>query len=209
MVPGTKTAMLRLEQFSTGAAPKVRSALQEIKAAGADRLIFDLRGNPGGYVNEAVAIASEFLASGNVYIERNAAGEEKPTAVTPGGVATDIPLVVLIDKGSASAAEIVAGAIQDAGRAQARRGADVRDRDGPRRIRAVGRIGAPDRNRRVADAQGPGHLARGDRSRRRRRAPGRCRADGPRGPALDVGRRCRAIADPQLKKAIELAAAAS
>ena len=116
MVPGTKTAMLRLEQFSTGAAPKVRSALQEIKAAGADRLIFDLRGNPGGYVNEAVAIASEFLASGNVYIERNAAGEEKPTAVTPGGVATDIPLVVLIDKGSASAAEIVAGAIQDAGR---------------------------------------------------------------------------------------------
>jgi carboxyl-terminal processing protease len=118
MVPGTKTAMLRLEQFSSGAAPKVRSALQEIKAAGADRLIFDLRGNPGGYVNEAVAIASEFLASGNVYIERNAAGEEVPTAVTPGGVATDIPLVVLVDKGSASAAEIVAGAIQDAGRAK-------------------------------------------------------------------------------------------
>ena len=45
-------------------------------AAEVDRLIFDLRGNPGGDVNEAVAIASEFLASGNVYIERNAAGEE-------------------------------------------------------------------------------------------------------------------------------------
>ena len=117
MVPGTKTAMLRLEQFSTGAAPKLRTALEELKAAGADRLIFDLRGNPGGYVNEAVAIASEFLASGNVYIERNAAGEEKASAVTPGGVVTDLPLVVLIDQGSASAAEIVAGAIQDAGRA--------------------------------------------------------------------------------------------
>jgi len=117
MVPGTKTAMLRLEQFSSGAAPKIRTALLELKTAGADRLIFDLRGNPGGYVNEAVAIASEFLASGKVYIERNAAGEEKATAVTPGGVATDLPLVVLVDKGSASAAEIVAGAIQDAGRA--------------------------------------------------------------------------------------------
>ncbi len=117
MVPGTKTAMLRLEQFSSGAAPKLRTALEELEAAGADRLIFDLRGNPGGFVNEAVAIASEFLASGNVYIERNAAGEEKASAVTPGGVATDTPLVVLIDQGSASAAEIVAGAIQDAGRA--------------------------------------------------------------------------------------------
>jgi carboxyl-terminal processing protease len=116
-VPGTKTAMLRLEQFSSGAAPKLRTALEELKAAGADRLIFDLRGNSGGYVNEAVAIASEFLSSGNVYIERNAAGEEKPTAVSPGGVAVEIPLVVLIDKGSASAAEIVAGGIQDAGRA--------------------------------------------------------------------------------------------
>ena len=116
MVPGTKTAMLRLEQFSSGASPKLRTALEELKAAGADRLIVDLRGNPGGYVNEAVAIASEFVASGNVYIERNAAGEEKATAVTPGGVATDLPLVVLVDKGSASAAEIVSGAIQEAER---------------------------------------------------------------------------------------------
>ena len=116
MVPGTKTALLRLEQFSSGASPKLRTALQELKAAGADGLIIDLRGNPGGYVNEAVAIASEFVASGDVYIERNAAGEEKATAVTPGGEATDLPLVVLVDKGSASAAEIVSGAIQDAGR---------------------------------------------------------------------------------------------
>jgi carboxyl-terminal processing protease len=117
MVPGTTTALVRLEQFSSGATPKLRTALEEIKAAGADRLILDLRGNPGGFVNEAVAIASEFLASGTVYIERNAAGEEKLTSVTPGGIATDLPLVVLVDGGSASAAEIVAGAIQDAGRA--------------------------------------------------------------------------------------------
>jgi carboxyl-terminal processing protease len=118
MVPGTTTAVLRLEQFSSGASPKFRRALEEIKTAGAERLILDLRGNPGGYVNEAVAIASEFLSSGNVYIERNATGEEKPTAVSPGGVAVDIPLVVLVDNGTASAAEIVAGALQDAGRAR-------------------------------------------------------------------------------------------
>jgi carboxyl-terminal processing protease len=118
MVPGTKTAVLRLEQFSTGAAKELKAALAEIKTAGAERLIFDLRGNPGGYVNEAVDIASEFLTSGTVYIERNAKGEEKPSDVKPGGTATAIPLVVLVDGGTASAAEIVAGAIQDAGRAQ-------------------------------------------------------------------------------------------
>jgi carboxyl-terminal processing protease len=118
MVAGTKTAMLRLEQFSTGADAELRTAIAELKAAGADRIVFDLRGNPGGYVNEAVAVASEFLSSGTVYIERNAKGEEKASNVKPGGAATDIPLVVLVDGGTASAAEIVAGAIQDAGRAK-------------------------------------------------------------------------------------------
>ena len=118
MVPGTKTAVLRLEQFSTGAADALHKALEEINTAGAERLVFDLRGNPGGYVNEAAAIASEFLASGDVYLERNAKGEQVPTAVRPGGIATTIPLVVLIDEGTASAAEIVSGAIQDAGRGE-------------------------------------------------------------------------------------------
>lgn len=116
MVAGTTTGMIRLEQFSTGAAAELRAAIGELKAAGADRLVFDLRGNPGGYVNEAVAVASEFLSSGTVYIERNAKGGEKASNVKPGGTATDIPLVVLVDGGTASAAEIVAGAIQDAGR---------------------------------------------------------------------------------------------
>ena len=118
MVPGTRTAVLRLEQFSTGAADELRKALEEITKAGADRLILDLRGNPGGFVNEAVVVASQFVGSGDVYRERNAKGDEKATAVRPGGLATKIPLVVMIDEGTASAAEIVSGAIQDAGRAQ-------------------------------------------------------------------------------------------
>ena len=118
MVPGTDTALLRLDQFSNGAADDIKAALGEIKAAGATRLILDLRGNPGGYVNEAVGVASQFLSSGDVYIERDATGHETKHPVSPGGVATDIPLVVLVDGGTASSAEIVSGALQDAGRAQ-------------------------------------------------------------------------------------------
>ena len=86
MIPGTKTAFLRLDQFSNGSADDVKAALGEIKAAGADRLILDLRGNPGGYVNEAVGVASQFLSSGDVYIERDAAGHETHHPVSPGGV---------------------------------------------------------------------------------------------------------------------------
>ena len=118
MVPGTRTAVLRLEEFSHGAADELKAALGEIKTAGADRVVFDLRGNPGGYVDEAVGVASQFLASGDVFVERDASGKETSHPVSPGGAATDLPLVVLIDGGTASSAEIVSGAIQDAGRAE-------------------------------------------------------------------------------------------
>jgi carboxyl-terminal processing protease len=118
MVPGSKTALIRLEQFSSGAADDVVQALTEARSAGADRIVLDLRGNPGGYVNEAVGIVSQFLTSGIVYIERNAANERTEHPVTPGGVATDMPLVVLVDGDTASSSEIVSGALQDAGRAE-------------------------------------------------------------------------------------------
>ena len=116
IVPGTKSAVLRLEEFSHGAADELKAALGEIRTAGADRLIFDLRGNPGGYVDEAVGVASQFLSSGIVFVERDAAGHETQHPVSPGGVATDLPLVVMVDGGTASSAEIVSGAIQDAER---------------------------------------------------------------------------------------------
>jgi carboxyl-terminal processing protease len=118
MVPGSNTAMLRLEQFSQGAADDLKAALLEIRSGGADRVILDLRGNPGGFVSEAIGVASQFLASGTVYVERNADGEETSHPVTDGGVATDVPLVVLVDRSTASSAEIVSGALQDAGRGQ-------------------------------------------------------------------------------------------
>ena len=118
LVPGTKTALIALEQFSSGAADDVVKTLKAVREAGAQRVVLDLRGNPGGYVNEAVGVASQFLSSGVVYIERNADGNETQTPVSAGGVATDLPLVVVVDGNTASSAEIVAGAIQDAGRAK-------------------------------------------------------------------------------------------
>jgi len=118
LVPGTKTAYIRLDQFSQGAGDDLKSVLTDVNKAGADRIILDLRGNPGGYVNEADAVASQFLKSGTVFIERAADGHETPHPVTPGGLATDVPMVVLVDAGTASSAEIVTGALQDNNRAQ-------------------------------------------------------------------------------------------
>jgi carboxyl-terminal processing protease len=118
IVPGTTTGLLRIEQFSNGAADDVRTALEQLRKDGADRLVLDVRGNPGGYVGEAVGIASQFLGSGTVYVERDAAGKEKATPVSPDGAWTDLPVIVLVDEGSASSSEIVAGALQDNDRAQ-------------------------------------------------------------------------------------------
>jgi carboxyl-terminal processing protease len=118
MVPGTKIAMIRLEQFASGATDAIKKDIQDAKAAGATSIILDLRSNPGGFVSEAVGVASQFVGDGVVYqaIERD--GQSKDANVQPGGLATDIPLVVLTDGNTASSAEIVTGAIQDAKRGQ-------------------------------------------------------------------------------------------
>ncbi len=117
IVPGSTTALIRLDQFSNGAADDMVKALDAAREQGADRIVLDLRGNPGGYVNEAVGITSQFLKTGVVYVERDADGKETTHEVSPDGVATDLPLVVIVDQNSASSSEIVSGALQDAGRA--------------------------------------------------------------------------------------------
>lgn len=112
-VPGTMIADVRLIQFSSGAAEAVRAALEEAIAAGAQAIVFDLRSNPGGLVDEAVGVASHFLDEGVVYQRRDASDATAPVEVPGDGLATDLPLVVLIDLGTASSAEIVSGAIAD------------------------------------------------------------------------------------------------
>jgi len=116
-VPGTSIVDIRIEQFSTGTADRLVAALKSALATDPTGIVLDLRGNPGGYVNEAVGVASQFLSSGDVYRQRDASGSTSATPVSPGGIATDIPLVVLVDGGTASSAEIVTGALQDADRA--------------------------------------------------------------------------------------------
>ena len=117
-LPGTRLAHLRIAMFSAGESEDLRKALLEIERQDLQGIILDLRSNPGGVLDEAVATASQFLKSGNVLWERDAGGTITPVPVLPGGgVALNIPLAVLINVGSASDSEIVAGALRDAHRA--------------------------------------------------------------------------------------------
>ncbi len=105
--------------FSDAAADDVVTALKEHLAAGRTKLILDLRGDPGGYVTAARKIASQFIGSGVIFWEQDSKGAQVATNATGDGVATDpaVKVVVLVDGGSASASEIVAGALQDTKRA--------------------------------------------------------------------------------------------
>jgi carboxyl-terminal processing protease len=118
LIPGTKIADIRIEEFATNATDELVTTIAAARKAGATGLVLDLRGNPGGYVDEAVGVASQFLKDGNVYREQDRSGSIKEIPVKAGGTATDLPMVVLVDNGTASSAEIVSGAIQDAKRGQ-------------------------------------------------------------------------------------------
>ncbi|HEX9012893.1 MAG TPA: S41 family peptidase, partial [Anaerolineaceae bacterium] len=117
-IPGTKYADVRIEAFSSGVTKDLRAALDDIQKQGYQGIILDLRDNPGGLLQESEDTASLFLKSGNVLQVRNAAGKVTDVPVRGGGSAASIPMVVLINQGTASAAEIVSGALQDASRAQ-------------------------------------------------------------------------------------------
>ena len=118
IVPGTHIADIVLIEFSTGAADQVQQDITAAQKAGATSIILDLRGNPGGYAQEAQDVASEFLSGGIVYIEQDANGKNTDIGVDTSRTHTDLPLVVLVDHDSASSSEIVAGALQDSGRAK-------------------------------------------------------------------------------------------
>ena len=116
---GGTVGYIRLAGFSDQAATDFAAAVAADVKAGRKLMIVDLRGNPGGFVTAARAIASQFLADGTIFWEQDATGHQTEVTAEPGGAATDpsIKLVVLVDGGSASASEIVAGALHDRGRA--------------------------------------------------------------------------------------------
>lgn len=118
MVPGTDVALVRMNQFSDNLKDELVKALEAAKKAGAKQLVVDVRNNPGGLLDQAIKVTSQFVKDGDVLLQEDAQGQREPFEVEPGGVATDIPIVVLINRGSASAAEIFAGAIQDNQRGQ-------------------------------------------------------------------------------------------
>ncbi|MFZ0946289.1 MAG: S41 family peptidase [Syntrophobacteraceae bacterium] len=117
-LPGCNVAHMRIAGFSQGVAEQVRQALTEVENQGLTALILDLRDNPGGVFEEAIGVASQFLSGGNVVLEKNGNGDVKPVPVEPGGLAPRIALVVLVNGGSASSSEIVAGALKDEHRAR-------------------------------------------------------------------------------------------
>ncbi|NDJ77206.1 MAG: S41 family peptidase [Chloroflexi bacterium] len=103
---------IQILRFSNPTPDELRTALSELEAQGIEALILDLRGNSGGLLQESVAVASEFLDGGVVYYEAQR-DSETITNAESGGTALDIPLVVLVNQGTASASELVAGALQD------------------------------------------------------------------------------------------------
>jgi carboxyl-terminal processing protease len=117
MLPGTTIAHVRIASYSNNVARDLRDALQEARRQGAQAVILDLRNNPGGLLNEAVDVVGHFLERGNALQVKDADGKIESIPAGRGRTMTDLPMVVLINQGSASASEITAGALQDYGRA--------------------------------------------------------------------------------------------
>ena len=114
---GKKIGYIALAQFSRGAGDALRTTITSLRERGVDGLVFDLRGDPGGLVDEAVEIAGAFLPKGStVVVTQGEHSARKVIRTTTDPVAGDLPLEVLVDRNSASASEIVAGALRDAKR---------------------------------------------------------------------------------------------
>lgn len=106
-------AYVQLYTFGDSTAEDLHNALKDLMDQNPKGLILDLRNNGGGYLQTAIQVASEFIGDGVIMYEEYGDGSRDTYKARPGGLATDIPMVVLVNEGSASASEIVAGAIQD------------------------------------------------------------------------------------------------
>ena len=114
---GQRIGYVRLKQFNANASREMRKAVKKLEAEGAEGYVLDLRSNPGGLLEASVDIARQWLNEGTIVSTRTREGIRDVRRAT-GSAITEKPLVVLIDQGSASASEILSGALQDNGRAQ-------------------------------------------------------------------------------------------
>lgn len=111
---GSDTAYIALYHFTSNSSIELRNALREALNVGAKRMVLDLRNNPGGYLDASIDIASLFLPAGEVVVSEKFGNGEKDEYKSYGpGILKDFPMVVLINEGSASASEILAGALRD------------------------------------------------------------------------------------------------
>jgi len=117
-IQGCKVGVVRLAQFSSGAHAEVYAALRRLQKRGAKTYVLDLRDNGGGLVSEAQLIASAFLKDGPIVTTKGRSVKTQTLRATGDPVIPTAPMVVLVDRGTASASEIVTGALQDRGRAK-------------------------------------------------------------------------------------------
>jgi len=110
-------AYVALTTFGDKSTEELKAALKDMLAKNPAGLVLDLRNNGGGYLDTAIQVVSQFVDDGVVMIEEYGDGRRQVFEALPNGLATKIPLVVLVNEGTASASEITAGAIQDKGRA--------------------------------------------------------------------------------------------
>ena len=116
MLADGKVGYVSLFDFSANASAQLKSKLQDLLDQKPQAIILDLRDNPGGFLNQAVQVGDIFLKDGVFVIEKDSKGNARSDRTSNSGIAQDIPLVVLVNGSSASASEIVAGAIQEYGR---------------------------------------------------------------------------------------------
>jgi carboxyl-terminal processing protease len=118
LVPGTNVAVIRIVQFSEAAGDRTREAVAAALETGVGGLVLDLRGNPGGFVHEALEVAGVFLDGGVAYQEVGRDGTPREVGIPSGHAeAAEVPLIVLVDYATASSAEILAAAMRDNDRA--------------------------------------------------------------------------------------------
>lgn len=117
MIPSQDIGLVQLTEFTTECSKELKKGIQSLKEQGAKKIILDIRGNPGGHLNEAVDICNFFIPKGKLVVATKGKSEQRDYETQSNPLDEEIPLVILINRGSASASEIVAGTLQDYDRA--------------------------------------------------------------------------------------------